>query len=104
MSVGDGAKRPPSCIAARSINPPAPTGPYELWSKPLSGGKVAALLVNHGLPANISFTLTALGLAKGANAVRDVWKHADLGPIVAGGSFTAELPVHDAAFIVIDPN
>jgi len=103
MTAGDGAKRPPSCIAARSINPPPQTGPYELWSKPLSGGRVAALLVNHGLPANVSFALAELGLAQGAKAVRDVWKHADLGPIAAGGSFTAELPVHDAAFLVLDP-
>ena len=65
---------------------------------------MAALLANHGLPANVSFELEAMGILKGAKAVRDVWGHTDLGPIAAGGSFTVELPVHDAALIVLEPN
>ena len=98
-ALGGGAE---VCVATRSFAPPARNATFELWSKPLGGGRVAALLLNNGLPANASFALADLGVT-GAAAVRDVNSHRDLGVLGAGGAFTAALAVHDSALLIIEP-
>ena len=105
-----------SCLAARAINPPTACAAtshvhaqachtYELWAKPLRGSDwpssaVAVLLVNNGLPANVSFSLPELGI-RGGVSVRDVWAYRDAGTIEAGGERSIELGVHASALLVL---
>ena len=108
-----------SCLAARAINPPTACAAtshvhaqachtYELWAKPLRGSDwpssaVAVLLVNNGLPANVSFSLPELGI-RGGVSVRDVWAYRDAGTIEAGGERSIELGVHASALLVLTPS
>ena len=102
-SSSGSSQLPPTCIAARSINPPAPNATFELWSKPLSGGKLAVFLLNNGLPANASFTLSDLGLGSSACArVRSIFAHKDLGTLDASGRFSVALGVHESVLLVLD--
>jgi hypothetical protein len=49
LEVRAGGGAPVWCIATRALNPVRDAArTYELWSKPLGGGRVAALLVNNG--------------------------------------------------------
>ena len=70
------------------VSPASPSG-TECWARPLSGGAVAAVLLNRGEgPADVSCTWAELGLPAGAKAaVRDLWARADLGDFT--GAFTA---------------
>jgi hypothetical protein len=90
----------PACISSRAINPVNPNSTYELWSKPVAGGKTAALLVNNGLPAEVAFSISELGLA-GALSVRNVWNHTDEGEISAGGQYSAHLGTHDSVLLLL---
>ena len=67
-------------------------------------GAVGVLVVNNGLPANVSFSLKDLGgeIEKGVR-VRDVWRRKDGGEIAAGGEYTVELGVHASSLLVLDP-
>ena len=90
-----------SCLATRAINPVEASATYEVWSKNLKAG-LAVLLVNNGLPANLTVTLAELGI-RGDVTVRDVWRHQHNGTIHAGGRITVELGVHDSALLVLHP-
>jgi alpha-galactosidase len=72
-------------------------GDAEIWTKPLSDGSVAVALFNRSNAAtSISVTWKALGL-EGAQKVRDLWRHADLGEQVSG--YNASVPPHGSVLL-----
>lgn len=76
-------------------------GPLEVWSKPLSGGRLAVGIFNRWtMPLTLDVPLTRLGYAKGQQATaRDLWKHADLG--VISGSYHAAVPPHGVVLLLL---
>ena len=74
---------------------------WQYWNKPVGGGNVAVLMMNH---ASSSATLT-LPLAQvpdlnSANAkVRDIWAQKDLGTFQA--QYTVTLASHHSAFLML---
>nr|WP_158941846.1 glycoside hydrolase family 27 protein [Granulicella sp. S190] len=75
------------------------SGDLDVWTKPLSGGRVAVGLFNRSWSTrDVSVDLTAIGFAKGA-AVRDVWKGADLGR--RSGVVTSRIPRHGVTLLVV---
>jgi alpha-galactosidase len=80
---------------ARQINN---AGMTQVWTKPLTGGDQAVLLVNTGeTPTDITVDLGALGLSASRH-VRDVWTHADAGAFT--GSYTAPSVAPHASVLV----
>ena len=83
----------------------AGAGGREVWTKPLSGGALAVLLLN-AATRNQSLTIhadwAALGLPTpgGKRAVRDLWARKDLGAHTGG--FSAEVAWHDAMLIKVE--
>jgi alpha-galactosidase len=83
---------------------------YEVWSKPLADGSIAAGIFFTGLesPADafnwesgipkrkLALNWSDLGI-KGAYNVRDVWRQQDLGQF--SGTFTAEVPYHGVVLV-----
>jgi alpha-galactosidase len=68
------------------------TGTFQVWSKPLTGGNEAVLLVNTAdAPTDITVSLDDLGLT-GRRQVRDLWAHADLGAFTGTYTATAVAP------------
>src|SRR5260370_2152597 len=66
------------------------SGDLDVWTKPLSGGRVAVGLFNRAWSnREISVDLAEIGFQAGAG-LRGVWKHKDLGHTAAG--FTDTLP------------
>lgn len=64
-------------------------GETEVWSKPMSDGSVAVILLNRGgTPETIATTADELGLARGSRyTVRDLWEHEtteSIGRVAAG--------------------
>src|SRR5437899_2000228 len=54
-------------------------GELDVWTRPLSGGRVAVGLFNRGAnPGDVSIELQKVGFPRGAN-LRDVWKQKELG-------------------------
>jgi hypothetical protein len=98
--VTGGGKQPPP-----TPNPPDPqidpSLPLQVWAGPLSGGKVAVLLLNTG---NLSETITALwadiDLPAGATvAVTDMWSGKSTGN--ATEKITATVRPHDVAAFLL---
>jgi alpha-galactosidase len=76
-------------------------GDVEIWSRPLSGGRVAVGLFNRGRsPQKIPFALANVGFPAGAR-VRDVWNEKDLGP--HSGTFTDTVPSHGVTLLIVGP-
>ena len=108
LEVRAGGGAPVWCIATRALNPVHDAArTYELWSKLLGGGRVAALIVNNGPRTDrVSFDPFAdlvdrLGGAKELR-VRDVWAHADVaGVLKPGTGYTTKLAPHASALIVL---
>lgn len=75
-------------------------GNHEVYSKPLSDGTTAVLLLNKGADtADVTVSWDQIGL-KGAQPVRDLWQRKNLG--VYPGRFTArDLPQHDHRLLKI---
>ena len=79
----------------------------QAFARPLSGGRVGVVLFNRDDgPANatMSVSMSSLGVAgggRGAVPVRDVVAKRDLPPAPRGGSWSAEVPPHGVAFVVI---
>ena len=73
----------------------------QVFARPLSGGRLAVLLLNRGLAnASLSVSWKELGLPAGkALGVYDVIKRRAAGS--ATGSFSADVPSHDVAFVVL---
>jgi len=71
----------------------------DVWTKPLSGGRVAVGLFNRSWSVrDVSVDLNEVGFKSGGN-VRDVWKQADLGR--RSGVFTSRIPKHGATLIIV---
>jgi alpha-galactosidase len=77
----------------------AKDGDLEVWSKPLAGGEYAVGLFNRGADtAKVTARWSDIGI-QGSHAVRDLWKHQDLGS--AADAFTAEVPSHGVVMIKV---
>jgi alpha-galactosidase len=75
------------------------SGDLDVWTKPLSGGRVAVGLFNRTLQVrDVSVDLSKIGFKSGAN-VRDVWKQEDLGHL--SGLFRSRIPEHGVTLIVV---
>lgn len=74
-------------------------GNVEVWARPLWDGTLAVGLFNRGVEsANVSAKWADLGL-QGAQSVRDLWQHKDLGK--SNGEFSALVPGHGALLVKI---
>lgn len=74
-------------------------GSLEVWMKPLADGGKAVGLFNRGLSA-MPMTVRFEDIGAGHKAeVRNLWTRKDLGVFVE--SFTADVPMHGAAFIKV---
>jgi alpha-galactosidase len=75
------------------------SGDLDVWTKPLSGGRVAVGLFNRSWSTrDVSVDLAAIGFKSGGG-VRDVWKLKDLGH--RSGVFTDTLPKHGATLLIV---
>ena len=75
------------------------SGDLDVWTKPLSGGRVAVGLFNRSWSVrDVSIDLSEIGFKSGAS-VRDVWKQEDLGH--RSGVFTSRIPRHGVTLIVV---
>ena len=75
------------------------SGDFDVWTKPLSEGRVAVGFFNRSWSVrDVSVDLAEIGFKGGAN-VRDVWKGTDLGHRT--GIVTDTLPKHGATLLVI---
>ena len=74
-------------------------GDVEVWSKPLADGGHAVGLFNRSSDtAKVAAKWSDLGI-KGPHAVRDLWKHADLGKM--SDEFSAMVPNHGVVMVKI---
>jgi alpha-galactosidase len=75
------------------------SGDLDVWTKALSGGRVAVGLFNRSWSVrDISVDLGEIGF-KGGAALRDVWKKEDLGR--KSGVFTSRIPKHGVTLLVV---
>jgi alpha-galactosidase len=74
-------------------------GMTEIWTKPLSGGALAAGLFNRGdTEHSITLNLRDIGFS-GHAKLRDLWKHEDVS--ANGGSFTVSVPAHGVVMLKV---
>jgi alpha-galactosidase len=74
-------------------------GDLDVWTKPLSGGRVAVGLFNRSWSVrDVSVDLGEIGFKAGAD-VRDVWNARDLGRQT--GVFTSRIPKHGVTLLVV---
>jgi alpha-galactosidase len=75
------------------------SGDLDVWTKPLSGGRVAVGLFNRSWSVReVSVDLGQIGFKNGGS-VRDVWEKKDLGH--RSGVVTRTLPKHGAALLIV---
>jgi len=75
------------------------SGDLDVWTKPLSGGRVAVGLFNRSWSTrDVSVDLSEIGFKSGGS-VRDVWKQKDLGR--RSGVFTSRIPKHGVTLLVV---
>jgi alpha-galactosidase len=75
------------------------SGDLDVWTKPLSGGRVAVGLFNRSWSVrDVSVDLAEIGFRGGAN-LRDVWQQKDLGH--HSGVYAETLPKHGAALLIV---
>jgi len=76
---------------------------WDIWLKPLTGGRQAVLLLNRGgRDQTMTVKWSELGLAVDKSvAVRDLWEHRDLGSKT--GLFSAPVPSHGVVMVVVHP-
>jgi alpha-galactosidase len=75
------------------------SGDLDVWTKPMSGGRVAVGLFNRtSNTRDVSVDLGEIGFKTGAN-VRDVWGQKDLGH--KSGVFTSRIPKHGVTLLVV---
>ncbi len=79
------------------------TGDTEVWAKEMSDGSRAVALLNRGnAEARINLEWTDIGYGAHLRAaVRDLWEHKNLDH--AKGSFSASVPSHGVAMLLIRP-
>jgi alpha-galactosidase len=74
-------------------------GPLEVWVKPLADGSKAVGLFNRSeSPLPVTARFSDIGAGPSAR-VRDLWARQELGTFQ--GSFTAEVPRHGAAIVIV---
>lgn len=74
-------------------------GDLDVWTKPLSGGRVAVGLFNRSWSVrDVSVNLAEIGFRNGAN-IHDVWQHKDLGH--RSGIFTSRIPKHGVTLLIV---
>jgi alpha-galactosidase len=74
-------------------------GPTEIWTKPLSGGAVAAGLFNRDTEAHsMTLRLRDIGFPEHAK-LRDLWRHEDV--TATDGSYTAMVPGHGVVMLKV---
>ncbi len=75
------------------------SGDFDVWTKPLSNGRVAVGLFNRSWDnREVSVDLADIGFKSGAN-LRDVWKQQDLGRHT--GVFTHVIPKHGVTLLIV---
>jgi len=75
------------------------SGDLDVWTKPLSGGRVAVGLFNRSWSVrDVSVDLAQIGFKNGGS-VREVWKKKDLGH--RSGVVSETLPKHGAALLIV---
>lgn len=75
------------------------SGDVDVWTKPLSGHRVAVGMFNRGSrPRQVSVDLRQIGFPDGAR-IHDVWQSQDQGH--HSGTFTDTVPWHGVALIVV---
>jgi len=78
---------------------------WQYWYKPVGGGKIAVLLMNHATTsASLTLTFSTVpGIPAGTTtvAVRDIWAQQDVG--VKTTSYSVTLNSHDSAFLMLTP-
>ena len=75
------------------------SGDFDVWTKPLSNGRVAVGLFNRSWDNHeVSVDLSEIGFKSGAN-LRDVWKQQDLGRHT--GVFTDVIPKHGVTLLIV---
>jgi len=75
------------------------SGDLDVWTKPLSGGRVAVGLFNRSWSVrDVSVDLAQIGFKDGGS-VREVWKKKDLGH--RSGVVSETLPKHGAALLIV---
>jgi alpha-galactosidase len=75
------------------------SGDFDVWTKPLSDGRVAVGLFNRSWDnRDVSVDLADIGFKNGAS-LRDVWKQKDLGH--HSGVFTDTLPKHGVTLLIV---
>lgn len=75
------------------------SGDLEVWTKPLSGGRMAVGMFNRSWSVrDVSVDLAQIGFGNGGN-VRDVWEKKDFGH--RKGVVTETLPKHGAALLIV---
>lgn len=75
------------------------SGDFDVWTKPLSNGRVAVGLFNRSWDNHeVSVDLSEIGFKNGAN-LRDVWKQQDLGRHT--GFFTDVIPKHGVTLLIV---
>jgi len=75
------------------------SGDLDVWTKPLSGGRVAVGMFNRSWSnREVSVNLAEIGFKNGAD-VRDVWKGKDLGH--RSGVFRDWLPKHGVTLLIV---
>jgi alpha-galactosidase len=73
-------------------------GELEVWAKALADGSYAVGLFNRGgATAKVTATWSGIGLQAGSHAVRDLWKHQDVGTVA--DSYSAEVPGHGVVLV-----
>jgi alpha-galactosidase len=74
-------------------------GPTEIWTKPLSGGAVAAGLFNRDTEAHsMTLRLRDIGFPEHAK-LRDLWRHEDVA--ATDGSYTVMVPGHGVVMLKV---
>jgi alpha-galactosidase len=75
-------------------------GDVEVWAKPLADGSHAVGLFNRGAAAaKVTAKWSDVGAGDGTHAVRDLWKHADVGAVA--DAYSAEVPSHGVVLIKV---
>jgi alpha-galactosidase len=75
------------------------SGDFDVWTKPLSNGRVAVGLFNRSWDnREVSVDLSDIGFKNGAN-LRDAWKQQDLGRHT--GVFTDVIPKHGVTLLIV---
>jgi len=75
------------------------SGDFDVWTKPLSDGRIAVGLFNRSWDnRDVSVDLAEIGFRDGGR-VRDVWKQKDLGH--RSGVFTETIPKHGVTLLIV---